>query len=131
MAQIHVSIVTPETTTFDSDAESVVVPMLDGERGILANHAPMIGRLGPGEMRVTTGGNTERFYVDGGFVQIANNAVSVLTGNSIPAAEIDLAKAREDLEKAKSQTADKPELVELKNRAIAQATAQIRMAENS
>ena len=105
MAQIHVSIVTPEDTTFDADVDSVVVPMFDGERGILANHAPMIGRLGPGEMRVNTGSGTERFYVDGGFVQVADNAVSVLTGNSIPAAEIDLAKAREDLKKAKAQSA--------------------------
>ena len=131
MAQIHVSIVTPETTTFDADVDSVVVPMLDGERVILAGHAPMIGRLGPGEMRVTTGGNTERFYVDGGFVQVADNSVSVLTGNSVPAAQIDVAKAREDLEKAKSQPADKPELMELKNKAVAQATAQIRMSEKA
>ena len=104
--------------------------MLDGERGILAGHAPMIGRLGPGEMRVNVGGSTERFYVDGGFVQIADNAVSVLTGSSIPAGEIDLAKAKEDLEKAKSQKADNADLMEIKNRAIAQASAQIRMAEN-
>ena len=131
MAQIHVSIVTPEITTFDSEADSVVVPMLDGERGILAGHAPMIGRLGPGEMRVTTSGSTERFYVDGGFVQIADNAVSVLTGNSVPAGDIDLAMAREALKTAKAQKADKAELMDLKNRAIAQANAQIRMAEKA
>ena len=131
MAKIQVSIVTPEETTFDQEVDQVVVPMLDGERGILACHAPMIGRLGPGEMRVTTGGATERFYVDGGFVQVADNSVSVLTGNSIAVADIDVAKAKEDLEKAKAQTAEKPELMELKNKAIAQATAQIKMAEKA
>ena len=131
MAKIQVSIVTPEETTFDQEVDQVVVPMLDGERGILAGHAPMIGRLGPGEMRVTTGGATERFYVDGGFVQVADNSVSVLTGNSIAVADIDVAKAKEDLEKAKAQTAEKPELMELKNKAIAQATAQIKMAEKA
>ena len=130
MAQIQVSIVTPETTTFDAAADSVVVPLIDGEKGILAGHAAMIGRLGPGELRVTTGSAIERFYVDGGFVQIAENNISVLTGVSIPVAEIDLAKAKADLEKAQAQTADKPELMELKRKAVAQATAQIRMAEN-
>ena len=128
MAQIHVSIVTPEDTTFEDDVDSVVVPMLDGERGILADHAPMIGRLGPGELRIKNQGSVERFYVDGGFVQIADNAVSILTGVSMPAAEIDLAKAKADLEKAQALEAGKPELADLKQKAIAQATAQIRMA---
>ena len=130
MAQIQVSIVTPETTTFDAAVDSVIVPLIDGAKGILAGHAPMIGRLGPGELKVVTGSSSERFYVDGGFVQIADNSVSVLTGNSIPAAEIDLAKAKADLEAANAQTADKPELMELKRKAVAQATAQIRMVEN-
>ena len=131
MAQIHVSIVTPEETTFDQEADSVVVPMLDGERGIYADHAPMIGRLGPGELRVNAKGSTQRFYVDGGFVQVAENSVSVLTGVSMPAAEIDVAKAKADLESAQAQEASNLELMEIKQKAIAQASAQIRMAEKA
>ena len=132
MAQIHVSIVTPEETTFDQEADSVVVPMLDGERGIYADHAPMIGRLGPGELRVNTkGSGTQRFYVDGGFVQVAGNSISVLTGVSMPVAEIDVAKAKADLEAAQAQDASNLELMELKNKAIAQANALIRMAEKA
>ena len=132
MSQIHVSIVTPEETTFDADVDSVVVPMLDGELGILSDHAPMIGRLGPGELRINSKGTqTQSFYVDGGFVQIADNIVSILTGVSMPAADLDLAQAKADLEKAQAQSADKPELMELKQKAIAQATAQIRMAEKA
>lgn len=132
MAKIHVSIVTPENTIFDSNVDSVVVPMLDGELGILADHAPMIGRLGPGELRINNQGSpVQRFYVDGGFVQIADNNVSVLTGVSMPASQIDLAKAKADLEQAQVQSANKPELVELKRKAIAQATAQIKMAQKA
>ena len=129
MAQIQVSIVTPETTIFDAPADGVVVTLIDGEKGILPGHAPMIGRLGPGEMRVRTKTGIERFYVDGGFVQIADNKVSVLAGNSVPAAKLDLNKARADLDKARALDATRPELMELKNKAIAQATAQVRMAE--
>ena len=132
MSQIQVSIVTPEKTTFDQTVDSVVVPMLDGERGIYADHAPMIGRLGPGELRVNTKGSaTQRFYVDGGFVQVAANSVSVLTGVSMPASEIDVAKAKSDLESARAQEATNPELMEIKQKAIAQANAQIRMAEKA
>ena len=127
---IHVSIVTPETTTFDQEVDAVVVPMIDGERGILTGHAPMIGRLSPGEMRVTVKSSTERFYVDGGFVQISDNKVSVLTGVSIPAADIDVAKAKADLESAQGQQAGTMELMELKQKAIDQAAARIRVGEN-
>ena len=87
---IQVSIVTPEMTTFDETADGVVVPLIDGEKGILPGHAPMIGRLGPGELRIKASSGEQRFYVDGGFVQVAPDSVSVLTGKSIPVAEIDV-----------------------------------------
>ena len=50
MAQINLVIVTPEMTTLDADVDGVTVPLIDGSAGILAGHAPMIGRLGPGEV---------------------------------------------------------------------------------
>ena len=55
MAQIQLVIVTPEKTTFDQAVDSVTLPLIDGEAGILPGHAPMIGRLGPGELRVNSG----------------------------------------------------------------------------
>ena len=131
MAQLQIVIVTPEETTFDQTATSVVLPLFDGEAGILPGHAPMIGRLGPGEVRVQTVTGESRFYVDGGFTQIEKNVVSVLTGKSIPADEIDLNAAREALSKAENEPTDKPELMELRTKAIAQARAQIRMVEKS
>lgn len=131
MAQIQLVIVTPETTTFDQVVDSVVVPMVDGESGIFPNHSPMIGRLGPGELRVNTKGTTERFYVDGGFVQIENNTVTVLPGKSVPAGEIVVADAKAALEKAQAEAAGNAELAELKNKSISQARAQLRIAEKA
>ena len=46
MAQIQVVIVTPEATTLDQMVDSVIVPLLDGAAGVLAGHAPTIGRIG-------------------------------------------------------------------------------------
>jgi F-type H+-transporting ATPase subunit epsilon len=131
MSQLKIVIVTPETTTLDKSVDAVTLPLMDGEAGILPGYAPMIGRLGPGELRATTGSSVERFYVDGGFVQIDNNVVSVLTGRSVPAEKIDVAAAREALTAAQAQPADNPVLAELKQKAISQATAQIRMAEKA
>lgn len=129
MSQIKIIIVTPETTTLDKTVDMITLPLIDGEAGILPGHAPMIGRLGPGELRVKTGSETERFYVDGGFVQIENGVVSVLTGRSILASKIDIVAAREALTAAQSQPSDKPELADLKQKAVSQAQAQIRLAE--
>ncbi len=129
MAQIRVSIVTPEATTFEESVDGVVLPMYDGEMGILSGHAPLIGRLAPGELRAHTGSAERRFYVEGGFVQVANNLVSVLTGRSIPAEKIDLAAARAALVRAQAPDFDQPEGSALKRKAIDQASAQVRIAE--
>lgn len=131
MAKLKIVIVTPETTTLDQEADFVVLPMFDGESGISANHAPMIGRLGPGELRVKDGNDTQSFYVDGGFVQIEDNTVSVLTGASTPASEIDAADARKALEAANELPSDNTALAEVKRKAVSQAQAKIRVAEKA
>ena len=128
---IQVSIVTPEMTTFDEPADGVVVPLIDGEKGILPGHAPMIGRLGPGELRVKASSGEQRFYVDGGFVQVSPDSVSVLTGKSIPVSEIDITAAREALAKAQADEPQNADHRELRQKAINQANAQIRIAEKA
>ena len=65
-------------------ADFVALPLYDGEIGIAPGHSPFIGRLGYGELRVVNGGGRTRYYVDGGFVQVADNLVSVLTKRAIP-----------------------------------------------
>ena len=131
MAKIQLIIVTPERTMFDQMVDAVTVPLFDGEAGILADHAPMIGRLGPGELRARTGSNEDRYYVDGGNVQVESNVVSVLTGRSMLASEIDVAAARKSLEAAQNESVVTPALAEIKRKAIAQARAQIQIAEKS
>ena len=122
-------VVTPETTALEQDAEFVALPLYDGEIGIAPAHSPMIGRLGYGEMRVrSAGGATAKYYIDGGFVQVADNVVSVLTGRAVPAQRVNEGAAQEQLEAASKRAANSPELAELRDRAIAQARAQIRVA---
>ena len=128
MADMQVIVVTPESTSLDKTTSGVVVPLIDGEAGILPGHSPMIGRLGFGEMRVDNGGATERFYVDGGFVQVADNVVSILTPRAVPVSELDSEAAEALMKEANEIKADKPELVEAKQRMLDQARAQLRLA---
>ena len=85
---IQCVVVTPERTVVDESVDFVAVPMFDGELGVLAGRAPMIGRLGPGELRTRKGNVVRRYFVDGGFAQVRANTVTVLTPRAKKAEEI-------------------------------------------
>lgn len=121
-------VVTPEQTALEQKADFVALPLYDGELGIAPNHSPLIGRLGFGEMRVRTGGTTTSYYVDGGFVQVADNVVSVLTNRAVPSRSLSADAAEAQLTTALARPSNTPELTEIRHRAIAQARAQVRAA---
>lgn len=131
MAQLQCIVVTPEATILEEMVDFVALPLYDGELGVASGRAPMIGRLGYGEMRLVVGGQTRRFYVDGGFVQIASNLVSVLTNRAVPASSLDANAAGELLAQARSRPANSEELLALRDRAEQQARAQLRLAEHA
>lgn len=128
MAILNCIVVTPEQTALDTKAHLIVLPLPDGEIGLAGGRAPMIGRLGFGELRIRYGSQWTRFYVDGGFVQVSGNVVSVITERAIPAAEVDVEAARKKLEAARAMSIATPELEQMRDRVIAQARAQIRVA---
>ena len=73
---LKVSVISPEATLFEGEAPSVTAPAFDGEVGILPAHAPMVTTLGKGVLRV---GTADRFTVEGGFLQVVDNVVRVVT----------------------------------------------------
>lgn len=73
---LKVSVISPEAILFEGDATMVVAPAFDGEVGILTGHAAMVTTLGEGRLRL---GDGQAFNVSGGFLQIADNEVRVVT----------------------------------------------------
>ncbi len=122
-------VVTPEHTVLSESTDFVALPLFDGELGVAPKHSPMIGRLGFGEMRLGRGTHARRYYVDGGFVQVLNDVVTVLTGRAVDAAKLDADVAREQLRTAQGRKANTDELLAIRDRLIVQSRAQIRMAE--
>jgi F-type H+-transporting ATPase subunit epsilon len=120
-------VVTPERSVLDEAADFVVLPMLDGELGVLPGRAPLIGRLGFGELRTVVGTATHRFYIDGGFAQVRGNVVTVLTSKAVAAEEIKLASAEEALKSA-HKAAPTPAEQDAQLKAQERARAQIRIA---
>ncbi|HTN74103.1 MAG TPA: ATP synthase F1 subunit epsilon [Pirellulaceae bacterium] len=128
MSQLTCVVVTPETTVVDEQAEFVAVPLYDGELGILPGRAPLIGRLGYGELRLRTANKIERYYIDGGFVQVVDNIVSVLTNRAVLASRINTQAAGEQLEAAMHRPVTTVELEAIRERLINQARAQLQVA---
>ena len=77
--RLTVAVISPERTIFEGQAELVVAPAWDGEVGILRHHAPMLALLGEGDVRVRLGNDEQRFFVAGGFLQVANDVVTILS----------------------------------------------------
>jgi F-type H+-transporting ATPase subunit epsilon len=127
--QLHCVVVTPEQTVYASDASFVTVTLFDGELGIAPGHAPLIGRLGFGELRVTHPGESssqvDHYYVEGGFVEVSTNVVTVLTGFAVKRADLNSADAQKKIDAAKSGTiADKG----ARDLALQQGKSRLRMA---
>lgn len=128
MSEIQCVVVTPEQTELDVQAESVTVPMFDGEMGILKGHSPLVGRLGYGMLRIRTGSETQNYFIEGGLVQVVANVVSVLTDKLVPISEVTSTAASDAMKAAIEMPTDEPELATAREKAINRARAMTRLA---
>jgi F-type H+-transporting ATPase subunit epsilon len=129
---LKLEIVTPERLVYEDEVDSVNVPGVEGELGILPHHAPLLSMLGFGELRIRKGGAEESFAIVGGFVQVRPDKVVVMAETADLAAEIDVEKAKEArreaeraLEGGYSEGAD----LSAARAALQQALLRIRVAE--
>ncbi len=76
---LKVSVISPERVLFEGSARGVIAPAFDGEVGILPLHAPLMTVLGKGTVRLDTADGERRFVVSGGFLQVIDNQVRVVT----------------------------------------------------
>ena len=106
--QLRLVLVTPEQTLLDEPVDALRFPLYDGQIGILPGRAPLVGRLGYGELKITRGTEERIYFVDGGFVQVKGEVVTLLTNQAIPAERINPASAEEQLRKAQSRIPTKP-----------------------
>jgi F-type H+-transporting ATPase subunit epsilon len=123
-------VVTPERALLDQVADFVVLPMYDGELGVLPGRAPLVGRLGYGELRIRRGQQTERFFIDGGFAQVRENTVTVLTSRALKASEIDPHAVHQTLQAALAPAANAQEQ-EVHRKVQERARAQLRVARHA
>jgi len=123
-------VVTPEKAVVDEPADFVALTLYDGELGVLPGRAPLIGRLGYGELRIRRGEQTQRYFIDGGFAQVRSNIVTVLTPRAQVAEEINPDVVVQALEATKTP-AHSPKEQEEKLKAQERARGQLRVARHA
>jgi len=111
--RVKLEIVTPERTVLKTEAASILIPGVDGYIGIQYNHAPMVagmtyGILHYGEIRA----EKERAAVSGGFVEVSDNRVTVLADTAELADEIDVARSKAALERARRRLKSRQENID-------------------
>ncbi len=103
---LRLVLVTPETTLVDEPVSALRFPLYDGQIGILPGRAPLIGRLGYGELIIThVDGSHASYFIDGGFVQVKQGIVSLLTDRALTRDHIDPAAAQEKLREVSARPA--------------------------
>jgi len=116
--ELHLLVITPERQVLDETTDAlVVIPAHDGELGILPGRAPLLCELGIGQMRYQKAGVTKRLLIDGGFAQVVDDNVTVLTDRAIPAPELTdevLRSAERELESARGTD---PEVIDIRRKA--------------
>lgn len=103
---LHLEIVTPEQKIYSDDVDSVVVPGVEGELGVLPQHVPLMTQLLPGELRVFKGGEELCLAVGEGFVEIGADKVAVLTDMAVKESDIDGLAAEEAVRRAEEAIKD-------------------------
>lgn len=124
----HCSVITPERAVLEAEATFVAFPAHDGEVGILKGRAPLLYKMGAGELRVETPEGSHRLFVDGGFAQMVEDRLTLLTEQARRVEEIDRAAAERALEQARAMPSRDEVANAARQRAIDSARAQIRLA---
>jgi F-type H+-transporting ATPase subunit epsilon len=121
---LHVELVAADRLVWSGEATMVIARTTEGDVGILPNHAPMLSVVIEGVVDIQTDeGETWVAAVDAGFLSVANNRVSVLAERAEMSHEIDLEKARHDLERAKAAGENDDAAAEAYRRAAARIRA--------
>ena len=100
---LTLEIVTPEAKVYSDTIDTVVIPTIEGEIGILPGHIPLLTQIEDGELRVTKSGQTMWLAISGGFAQVEGDKVRVLAEHAIDEEKIDEKAVEAALKRAEEQ----------------------------
>lgn len=123
---LHLTVVSPDRTLFDGEAQYVQLPIHDGLIGVLAHHAPMVSVLGYGVLTLRSEREERQIILDGGFLEIRDNRVSVLANSATVPENLDFDQAQSDFDAAQALKPQSDEGIEDRWNRIAAARSRLR-----
>ena len=123
---LRLEVVSPEGRVFTDDVDTVVVPGVEGELGILPHHTPLVTALGTGELRIRRSGTVQYMFISGGFVEVRGDKVVVMAFVAEHSDEIDAASAAEARRRAEADLESVHDPVDLARVRAALQTALMR-----
>lgn len=124
----HCSVITPEKAVLECEVSAVVVTAHDGEMGFLPHRAPIVAKLGIGHLRIDESGGSHEYFLDGGFAQMVNNKLTILTEQAKLASDLDRAAAKKALTEAEAMPGGDDLAFKARQDAIQRAKAQLHLA---
>jgi F-type H+-transporting ATPase subunit epsilon len=124
----HCTVITPERPVLERQATFVAFPAFDGEMGVLPQRAPILAKLGAGELRVESPEGDAAYFVNGGFAQMVDDKLTLLTEEAKPKAELDPAQAARELTAALAMPAGDETQAQARDKAVYRARALARVA---
>ena len=118
------SVVTPARAVLECEAKFVALPAWDGEVGVLRNRAPLLCRLGIGPLRIETPSENHLLFVDGGFAEMAENKLTILTSAARLPEELDRDEIAQSLDAARAMEVRDEESFKARQDALKRARAQ-------
>ncbi|RFU62319.1 F0F1 ATP synthase subunit epsilon [Peribacillus glennii] len=128
MKTVKVSIVTPDGPVYDAEVEMVSTKAKSGELGILPGHIPLVAPLEIAAVRLKNGGQTEYIAVNGGFLEVRPDVVTILAQSAEQAESIDLARAQAAKARAEKRLQDKQDNIDATRAELALQRAVNRIA---
>lgn len=124
---MHLKIITHERLVFDEDVDEIYTRGTGGEFGILPNHIPLMSALDIGVTKVVQNGNPRYFTTMGGVFQFKDNEAVILTPTAEDGKDIDVARAKDALARARAKLAEKNAELDIKRTEAAIARAMVRL----
>jgi F-type H+-transporting ATPase subunit epsilon len=106
MAGLHFEFVSPERVLFSGDVDQVDLPGLEGDMGILPNHAPLVTVLRPGILTIFKDGQREPMVVTGGFAEVGPGGLTVLADRAVARADFDMTVLAGEIKDTEEDIAD-------------------------
>jgi F-type H+-transporting ATPase subunit epsilon len=106
MPALHFEFVSPERVLFSGEVDQVDLPGVEGDMGILADHAPLVTPLRPGILTIFNGGARELVVVIGGIAEVSPAGLTVLADKATPRDDFDTAMLAAEIKDAEEDVAD-------------------------